>query len=254
MDLSSIITAAENGGKVIKGYFGKALDIEEKTMAADYRTKADTESEKVILKILTSKFSKFNIFSEETGKIDNHSEYTFVIDPLDGSNNFVIGLPNFSVSIGLLKGDTAILGVIHLPMLNHTYYAEEGKGAFLHNKRLKVNDEASMQRATVSYTCGYVNDKNYYEILLRKLYKLGVKRTMSNWSPALEYCLIAAGKIEAMINNDNELYDYAAGKVIAREAGALITDFEGKPEANDKNSKFLISNGTKLHQEIIEVL
>lgn len=254
MDLYSILVAAENGGKVIKNYFGKALDIEEKLMVADYRTKADIESEKAILKVLTARFPQFNIYSEETGKIDKHSEYTFVIDPLDGSNNFVIGLPNFSVSIGLFRGDTAILGVIHLPMLDHTYYAQEGKGAFLHKKRLQVNKEADIKRATVSYTCGYINDEDYYEKLLHKLYERGVKRIMSNWTPALEYCLIASGKIEAIVNNDNELYDYAAGKVIAREAGALITDFRGKAEENDRNSKFLISNGTKLHQQIIEVL
>jgi myo-inositol-1(or 4)-monophosphatase len=169
INLNSIIQASEDGGKIVKSYFGKALDIEEKTTVADFRTQANIESEKTILSVITKKFPQFNVLSEETGLIDNKSEYTFIIDPLDGSNNFVLGVPNFSISIGLLKGDRVILGVIHLPILNHTYYAQEGQGAFLDNKRLAVNKEADIKKTSISYTCGYVNSKEYTETLKHKL-------------------------------------------------------------------------------------
>lgn len=125
MDINSVILAAQSGGKIIRKYFGKALDIEVKTTGSDFRTKADTDSERAIIKIITDTFPTFNILSEESGLIDKKSEYTFIIDPLDGSNNFVVGIPNFSVSIGLVWGDTIILGVIHHPILNHTYHAQK---------------------------------------------------------------------------------------------------------------------------------
>lgn len=254
IDIQAIITAAEDGGKVVKSYFGKALDIEEKSTVADIRTKADTESEKVILQVITMQFPHFNILSEETGLIDNKSEYTFIVDPLDGSNNFVLGIPNFSISIGLFKGDKAIAGVIHLPMLNHTYYAQMRQGSYLHRKRLNVNKESDIKKATVSYTCGYVNPAEYAENLKHKLNELKVKRMLEYWSPAIEYCLLASGKLEAIINNKNEIYDYAAGKIIAREAGAQITTFDGKPEENDRNAAFLASNGTRIHKQLLEII
>ena len=254
INIESIIQAATSGGEVIKKYFGKALDIEEKSMAADFRTRADTESEKAILHILRKKFPEFNILSEESGFIDNKSEYTFIIDPLDGSNNFVLGIPDFSVSVGLIQGKKAILGVIHIPLLNHTYYAQEATGAYLHNKRLQVNKESDIKKSTVSYTCGYNNSQEYFESLGHKLHEIKVKRMLYFWSPAVEYCLLASGKLEAIINNKNEIYDYTAGKVIAREAGALITDFEGKPEKSDKGNTFLASNGTIIHRQLLAII
>lgn len=254
VDIQVIIKAAEAGGKIIKKYFGEALDIEEKTTISDFRTKADTESENAILQIIQKEFSNFNILSEETGFIDNKSEYTFIIDPLDGSNNFVLGIPNFSVSIGLLKGDKAILGVIYLPMLNHTYYAEDRRGAFLDGVKLFVNKEADIKRSAISYACGYLIDRKYGASLKEKLNELGIKRLLDNWSPAADYCLVASGKFEAVINNNNEIYDYIAGKVIAREAGAKITDFSGEEEKNDREGQFLLSNGTSIHDQLSRIL
>ncbi|TSC52859.1 MAG: hypothetical protein CEO40_183, partial [Parcubacteria group bacterium LiPW_72] len=77
---------------------------------------------------------------------------------------------------------------------------------------------------------------------------------LTNWSPALAFCLLASGKIESIIHNDNEIYDYIAGKLIAKEAGALISDFKGRQEKNDKNSIFLASNGTEIHEQLLKIL
>ena len=76
---------------------------------------------------------------------------------------------------------------------------------------------------------------------------------MSNWSPTFDFCMLASGRIEGIVNNNCELYDFTAGKLIAREAGALITDFHGNPEANDKNSRFIASNGTTIHAHLTDV-
>jgi myo-inositol-1(or 4)-monophosphatase len=254
IDLKPIILAAENGGKVITKYFGEVLEVEEKLSVSDFRTKADLESEEEVLKVLKNEFPYFNIYSEELGNINNKSEYTFVIDPLDGSNNFVIGIPTFCVSIGLLKGDEIIAGVIHHPILKDTYYAEKGKGAFLEGKKLQVNNEANIERVTVTYTCGYINSSEFEENLIHNLNKKKIKRLLQNWCPTYEFCLLASGKIEAIVNNENELYDYCAGKIIVKEAGGLITDFEGKSETSDKSSIFLASNGTDIHNQLLNII
>jgi myo-inositol-1(or 4)-monophosphatase len=129
-EYKEVIRAAKTGGEVVRKYFGKSLKLEGKTIPADFRTKADLESEKVIIKILSKSFPKYNIFSEEIGEIDKNSEYTFHVDPLDGTNNFALGIPYSSVSIGLTRGDEIIFGVVYNPMLDNLYYAEKGRGSF----------------------------------------------------------------------------------------------------------------------------
>lgn len=249
-----IIKAAEKGGQVLKQYFGKSLKLVEKSTTTDFQTKADLESEAVILKILSKQFPDYNIFSEEKGSIDKKSEYTFIIDPMDGSYNFILGIPNFSVSIALLKEREILFSAVYNPILNQTYFAEKGKGAFFDNKRLRVNKEKDIKRAKIVYTCNYIHSREYEINLIKELNEKEVKRILTNWSPALDFCLLASGKIEAVINHDNEIYDYIAGKLIAKEAGALITDFKGRKETNNKNSIFLASNGTKIHQQLLKIL
>lgn len=254
IDINPIIFAAQCGGDELKKYFGKILEIEEKSIPGDIRTGADKNSESIIIQTLQKKFPEFNIFSEECGSINNNSEYTFIIDPLDGSNNFVLGIPYFSVSIGLFKQNTAIMGVVYLPILDNIYHAKKGYGSFLNKSQIFVNKESRMKKATISYSCGYINSFQYLEKIKQHLNKSHIKRILELWSPAAEFCLLASGKIEGIINNKNDFFDYAAGKLIASEAGAKITDFSGKSEKDDKNNQFIISNGTKLHQELINVI
>lgn len=252
--INNIITAAKAGGEIVRKYFGEALEIEQKSSITDFRTKADLESEKAILKILSEKFPNYNIFSEEAGSIDKKSEYALIVDPLDGTNNFTLGIPNFSISIGLLKGTRCVAGVIYMPLLDKTYFAEEGKGAFCDEKKISVSKELKAGKATISYTCGYITEHQFEIELLKKLRSLNIKRYITNWSPAFDYCLLASGKIEAIINNDNELYDYIAGKIIAREAGAIITDFSGQPQNDKETTRFIASNTQQIHDILIKTI
>ncbi len=254
VNLKPVISAAESGGEVLRRYFGKTLAQVEKSNAADIRTSADLDSEAAIIRSLKSSFPKYNVLSEEAGLLGNKSDYMFVIDPLDGSNNFVLGIPNFAVSIGLMRGNRIIAGVIYQPVIDEMYYAQAGQGAFLGNRRLHVSSEGDMARATISYTCGYINSARYEETLVRELHNKRVKRIIENWCPSHEFCLLAAGRIEAIVNNKNELYDCCAGKIIAKEAGARITTFDGKPERDEHSSTFLATNGTGIHGKMLKVI
>lgn len=255
MALEKIIEASNKGAEVLRKYFGQCFKLYKKSIALDFRTKADLESEKKIIKDLSKNFSNYNILSEEAGFIDHKSKFTFVIDPLDGTSNFVLGMPNFCVSIALLEEKKIIAGVINNPILNQIYCARRGKGAYLNNKRIKVNSEKNISNIILAYDCDY---GHYFEKELRDLMenleKKNVKRFLVNMSPALDLCRLAEGKIECFINNANEIYDYAAGKLIAREAGGMVTDFFGNQEDDERNKIFLASNGTIIHKKIIELV
>lgn len=249
-----VIRAALEGGRLLKKYFGRTLAIEEKSLSSDLKTVADKESEDAILRILSENYPKSNILAEESGFQNNDSEHIFVVDPLDGTNNFILTIPYFSSTIALIERNDVVFAVTYNPVLNQIFWAEKDRGAFLGEKRLKVNGENNISKTSVAYTCGYeYKRRKLSTIIFRHLTEeCNIKRFLTNWCPTLDYCLLASGKIEAVINNDNEIYDYIAGKLIVREAGGKITDFRGNEEITVKNSIFLATNGTSIHDQLLE--
>lgn len=251
LDIQKIVKAAEAGGEILRQYFGRALDQTQKSAAYDFLTEADLASEKTIVEILSAEFPDFNIMAEEQGLRDKKSAYTFVVDPLDGTYNFVLGYPNFSVSIGLFKDNFSLAGAIHAPMVKQTFFAEKGRGAFSDGTRLRVSTEKDISRANVAFGISYAGNadkKSIYEFLG----SLNCQRAFFNWSPAYDFCLLASGKIEGFVSNNlDALHDYAAAKVICREAGAIITDFAGHAETDERNSYFVASNCLELHEYLL---
>lgn len=252
--LQKIMAAAQGAGLIIKRYFSENPEAAEKSSAVDLRTAADEESEKAIIQSLEKDFPTYNILSEERGLIDKKSDRTFVVDPLDGTHNFVIGLPVFAVSIALMADSEIIAGVVHHPITSQTYAAAKAQGAFLNGKPLKIKAERTTNQATVAYCTAYGKDHRDIRAILGKLYEQGVSRIIEPWAVALMPCLLASDKIECVIINENDLHDFAAGKIIAREAGARITDFFGQPEQNDKSNQLVISNGAAIHERALAAL
>jgi myo-inositol-1(or 4)-monophosphatase len=139
-------------------------------------------------------------------------------------------------------------------MIDNVYSAEKGQGSYLDGKKMQVNKEADIRQATICNNYGYEMHFNEEIKVLDGLYSKDAKRVMTNWSPTFDFCMLASGRVEGIINNGSELHDFAAGKLIAREAGAIITDFSGGPETSDKNPLFLASNGTAIHKYLVEVM
>lgn len=251
-----VIEAAEAAGEIIRRYFGAALELEEKSMAADFRTKADTESEAKILEILNREYPGYEILSEEVGHNGKKSKFQFVIDPLDGTNNFFLGIPNFVVSIALMRNGKTIFGVLHQPITGETYWAELGLGAWTGRTKLSVNDENRMTNSTIVSSVGYDYDlpcRQEFRLALAGPRGAGIKRWCENWSIAFDACLVAIGRAEVMVTKGAELYDFAAGKLIAKEAGAKSTDLSGNDD-NDLATSFVLSNGTAIHNEVLEAI
>lgn len=251
-----VIEAAQAAGEIISQLFGESLEVEQKSMAADFRTKADMDAEAKILEILEQEYPDYGIFSEESGYSGEKSEFQFVIDPLDGTNNFSLGIPNFAVSIALQQNERTIFGVVYQPILKQTCWAELGQGAWNNSKKISVNSEDKLPKSTLFSCVGYDNNLKERQILRYNLSgpkAQGLKRWAENWAVAMDCCLVADGRAEIMVMKGLELHDFAAGKLIAKEAGARSTDLSGEKD-DDQSTAFILSNGTSIHEQVLSAI
>lgn len=249
-----IIHAARKGGEIVKHYFYKKVNFFLKTSASNIYSKADIESEKYIVRILRKEYPDYNILAEETGFHDRKSSYTFIVDPLDGTHNFYLRMPYFSVAVALVHQKKVEFSVIYQPILDDMYFAKIGYGAYCNNIRMHVNSQSSLVSSKIAYSCGYNHKHSELERLLRLFDRKRVSRLLLSWCPTLDFCAIASGRIDAMVNNGNEIYDHIAGKLMVREAGGIITDFRGNFIDDDRKSYFLAVNNKKFLKKILPVV
>jgi myo-inositol-1(or 4)-monophosphatase len=253
-EFSGLEVAIRSAGEVLMAHFGKALERTYKTTSADFQTAADLAAERILIEAIEGLFPDYNIIAEEHGSIGRGSEFSFVIDPLDGTNNFVLGIPAFVTNVALMKGGETIGGWVHHPVTGDLYAARKGQGAFVNASPIRVNNEARREKVTVSYYCNYTTPAERVVAFKSALLKLGIQRSLDLWAPGFCFCALAGGRLEAVINDGTELYDYAAGKLIALEAGARISTLEGDPQVGDDHETFLLSNGSALHEYLVETV
>jgi myo-inositol-1(or 4)-monophosphatase len=219
---STIKTAARSAGNIVRSAFNKNnLKERNKSISfCDVFSRADMESENIIIKIISDKLPAFNILSEETGFINRNSKDTIVIDPLDGSSNFLLGIPHFSVAISHFHLGKINASVVYNPILDKMYFAEKGKGVFINGKKLKPQTkiERNSKYVAVNFNKAIWHEKRK---VFDKLYKSKITRVLNNWSPNLDYCLLAENKIDAVLAIDSLIYDFAPGLLIAIESGCV---------------------------------
>ena len=245
--LKTAIKSAKEAGKILMKHYGKIqTDYKSKRFDSDIIiTKADFESEKKIVEILKKNFPKHNIFSEEKIQENNNSEYTWYIDPIDGTGNFTRNIPLFGISIGLIKNNQSILGVLYFPALNLMVHAEKGKGTFANNKKVKVSNRGL--KKTLYYSGGYHKGKLQFEKSVAE--KIGLVKIID--ASSYEFAQIAMGDAELYILC-NIPHDVAAGVIIVKEAGGKVTDYKGK-EWNIQSEGIVASNKL-IHNEVIKLL
>lgn len=247
-ELEIALKAARAGARVILKNFGKSKDSRVKGNSKGLVTATDLEAEKAILKIL-SNHSEFGILSEESGKSGNQSGPKWAVDPLDGTNNFARSLPFFAVSIGLMDGNTSLVGVIIDPINQKEYYATKGGGAFCNSEKL------TLPAFDTTYIPMIFLNHGYAEMDREKFTKLS-KQLASNCNilklgtTALELCYIANGSVDGFICSGDELWDFAAGIIIAQEAGCIFTDWQGNPW--DGKTDHLLISRPEIHQILID--
>ncbi|NOZ44776.1 MAG: inositol monophosphatase [bacterium] len=247
--LTRLLTkTVKKAGKRTKKYFHIVETTKDKDERTLIRSNAEKDSRKIILDTINNSrlCDVCAVSTENAGQVKSSHSFTLVVDALDGMNNFRLGIPNYSVSAAILKGEEIVFAVVYHPILDSIYVAHKGKGAFKNGKPMSVNNVDSIQNATISYIHEHrrIPAKVRYGVF-GGLVEEKVKRFMMDRSPSNNFCLLAEGKIEAIMCNQESLFDFCAGKLIAQEAGALTTYMDPLKQI-DTNNTFVISNRSQL--------
>ncbi|MCL5435062.1 MAG: inositol monophosphatase [Patescibacteria group bacterium] len=253
-DIDYIESILKSAGKVLLRHFKSRVDFKEKTSVRDLLTKADLESNNIIVSKLREKYPDVDIYSEEKSDKRTNSAYRFIVDPLEGTSNFTLNIPVFVIAIALADKEKCLFSMVYNPITDVTYYAVEGKGAFKNGQQIKVNSNNDVNRSNVHTNYSYNTPSDIRNKIDKALYDLRIRRKLDDWCGIYYYCLLAEGEIEAMLNDETNEYDAIPGAFIAKEAGAKVTDWSGMGIENLSVGRNIASNGLSLHQELVNIL
>lgn len=248
----TIIKAAKLAGKVIMDNYGKIGEISFKGNKKSLLTKVDLKAEKVILDTIKKKFPRHNIISEESGIENKKSKYTWIIDPIDGTTNFVQGIPFFCVSIAVARDNKVVLGVVYEPIRKELFFAGKNKGSFLNNRKIKVSDKNNINDAVLGFSL-----PSESKAAVKSLYKVAelfpqIRAVRNSGSAALNLCNVACGRYDLWFSMFINSWDAAAGFLIIEEAGGKVTDLKGR--SWDVNKKQIIASNKKLYNKFLKLL
>jgi len=253
MMIDDIIEISKKAGSLIREGFGTAFKIEYKTNESNLVTEIDKASEELIINFIKGKYPSHSILAEEGGDVRKDSEYLWVVDPLDGTTNFAHGLPIFSVSIGVQKNGETIAGVVYDVMRDIVYSAEKGSGAFANSDKINVSKENKLEHSLLVTGFPYnvaENPEGAFERFTTLTKKArGIRRL---GSAAIDFCYLASGVFEGFWEVYLHPWDICGGKLIAEEAGGIVTDFHGN--SIDIFSKKILATNNQIHKQIIEVM
>ena len=210
----------------------------EKKGSTDYVTEVDRRVEQIIFEDIKSYYPEHNFLGEESGEEINNSNVTWILDPIDGTTNFINGFPHYCISLCASVNGVPTHGVIIDPTRREEFSASKGKGAQLNGERIRVSDQKNLTDALLSCSSRSTPEQNYkYNLLgtFMELYKneITIRRTGCT---ALDLAYIAAGRLDGFWGNGLKPWDVAAGIVIAEEAGALLSDFNGSTKYHDSEN------------------
>ena len=213
-NLNLMIKACEKVSKVIIRDFGELENLQvSKKGPKDFVTKTDKRVEKILIDELTKSKKDYSFITEETGEILNKNKDNFwIIDPIDGTTNFLHGIPHFAISIALKREDEIISGLVFDPIKNEIFYAEKDNGSFFNNNRIRVSNKSNIDECLFSSNCEGI--KLIYP-------KLNLRNT---GCAALDLAYVGCGRFDGYFHDKINIWDIAAGKIIIEEAGGKVND------------------------------
>ena len=251
--LAFSIETAKDAGSILMSHFGKISSVERKSTDIDLLTIADTESEAFILERIKSVYPDHHIIAEESAIFEGNSDYRWVIDPLDGTTNFVHRLPIFAVSIGLQYQEKTILGVVYNPAAHKCFWAKKNGGSFLNEEPIYITSTITLNNSLLVTGFPYIHDDNYEKgfDLFKDFYSKtqGIRRL---GAAALDFCFVAMGRFEGFWEFGLQPWDVCAGALILQESGGKVTDWDGSPMPFS-GKRVLATNG-HVHREMIKTL
>jgi myo-inositol-1(or 4)-monophosphatase len=252
--LSTAIRAAREAGAFLKHSVGKVKHVEmKKDEERNLVSEIDKASEAMIIRTIKEKFPDHAILAEESGGTQSTAEYTWVIDPLDGTTNFLHRLPIFSVTIGIEWKGEIIAGVVYDPNADELFTAERGSGAFLNGTRLHVSHASRLIESLVVTGFPYnISDNPDHAVERFEHFLMECQGIRRLGSAALDLCYVAAGRFDGFWEVSLNPWDMAAGILIVKEAGGQVTDFSGGAASIYK--KQILASNAIIHQSMLQVL
>ena len=254
-NINVMVKACRKASKILIRDFGEIEKIQVSLKGpGDFVTMSDKKVEKILIEELQKARPNYSILSEEIGEIKNDEEFKWIIDPIDGTSNFLHGIPHFGISIGLENKKEIICGIIYDPIKDEFFSAEKGNGSYLNNQRMRVSARSKLKDCLI-VTGGPKYDSKNKELSLKEYEKFSSRintpiRKMG--SASLDMAYVAAGRFDGFWQRNLNYWDIAAGIILVKEAGGYVTDFVGDNKYIE-NETILVTN-SKINEEMIEIL
>jgi myo-inositol-1(or 4)-monophosphatase len=254
-NINVMVKACRKAAKTIIRDFGEIENLQVSLKGpGDFVTASDRKVETILINELQKARPDYSILSEELGEINKDESYRWIIDPIDGTANFLHGIPHFAISIALEHKKEIICGIVYDPIKDEMFTAEKGNGSYLNNQRMRVSSRSRLKDCII-FTGGPKYDSkdrdlsineynNFSSDVLIPIRKLG--------SAALDMAYVAAGRCDGFWQRNLNYWDIAAGIILVKESGGFVTDFDGENKYV-QNRTILVTN-SKINNEMIEIL
>lgn len=243
IEKASIIAkeAVIEAGNLAKSKFGQTYEVDYKGVNEDLVTEIDIMAEEIIVSAINKHFPTHKIQSEEMGANGKDSDWLWQIDPLDGTNNFAIGLPVFSSSIVLLHKNIPVLAVIYEPMINRLFFSTLNGGTYCNDKSIEMKDNEKSKKLSVGWIQGHEVQNDQKAVDLRQYIDLNCKRMIRLWAPTIQWCMLANGDLDGIILYNSPGEDLLPGILMVKEAGGIVIDYEGNDATGLEEFPYLIA-------------
>ncbi len=244
--LKIALEATHIAEEIITHYYSRGVSPESKADGTPV-TLADTEAEKAIIETISAQFPDHGFLAEESGETNSECPYVWIVDPIDGTKNYIRHIPLFATQIALMKDNRPVLGVSNSPMLKELLYAEKNCGAFMNNQSINVTRISKIPNAMICHgDLKYFDEKGILANLRNLIHDAYRSRGYGDF---YMYHLLASGRADIVIEAAIKIWDIAALAIIVEEAGGMITDTRANPICQSTNS-IVATNGI-LHQQIL---
>ena len=237
-NLNVLIKASEKASKSLIRDFGEIENLQVAVKGpSDFVTSADLNVEKILIEELTKSKKNFSFLSEESGLIKNKDKKNmWIIDPIDGTSNFLHGIPHFAISIALQSDNEIVSGLIFDPIKNEMFYAEKNNGSYLNNKRIRVSKRKNIDECLFA-----TNGKKFKDVKLHN---------RKSGSAALDMAYVASGRYDGYFQENLNLWDIAAGLILVKEAGGILNQVNLTKNENLE----IIASSSNINEKMLEKL
>lgn len=251
---AAAIAAAKEAGVLIRGSLGSFAELDTKLSAHDLVTDVDRASERLISQALLSRFPDHTLIGEEGvgGAAREDAEYTWIVDPIDGTTNFVHGVPCVAVSIALARRGEPVVGVVYDVMRDEVFHGRRGEGAFVNGRRIAVSTETDLGASMLATGFSTIAHWRRLDVAALAAFAPQARSLRSLGSAALHLAYVAAGRIQGFWEHHLNAWDVAAGALLVREAGGRMTNVDGT-EYQLADRDIVATNGP-IHDKVLRVL